>query len=35
MSYIIDALYIAREVSLIVFAVVTSPFGIVAALLML
>ncbi len=35
MSYLIDAVYVAREVSLIVFAVVTSPLGIVAGLLML
>ena len=35
MSYIIDAIYVLREVSLILFAVVTSPLGIVASLLML
>ncbi len=35
MSYIIDAIYVIRELSLILFAVVTSPFAIVAGLLMI
>ncbi len=35
MSYIIDAIYIVRELALLAFAVLVSPLGIVAGLLML
>jgi hypothetical protein len=35
MSYIIDAIFIMRELLLILFAVITSPLTIVAGLLLL
>ena len=35
MSYLIDAIYVLRELLLILFAVLTSPLGIVAGLLLI
>jgi len=35
MGYIIDAIYVVREMLLLTFMVITSPMGIIAALLLL
>jgi len=35
MSYIIDAIFIVREIILLSFMVITSPMGIIAGLLLL
>jgi hypothetical protein len=35
MSYVIDTIYLCRELLLMTFAVITSPFAIIAGLLFL